>query len=209
MSFLLFILAFSVIQGHVLGEHPRIVCERKYFSLADFGTAQTKSPAGTAIIFLQKDGSLRVERHGKTIGTIPLPDVAADIKIAWAPDSQKLAVTYSDGGAEGLFHAHVYKLDETHVTELSKPIEVAFADFKAQYYCERRGNNIYVEGWSTDSNALLVITGVYPTSDCGKNFGRLGAYFIDLQGNIIRRYSDADAEALQSSCEKVGGVSLP
>lgn len=179
-----------------------VVCQRKTYSLADFDSGATAivSPDHLKEIIFAKDGALRITRGRQEIGMVPLPEVSADIEVAWSPDSEKFWVTYSEGGAEGLFVAHVYELQEKKISELSKPVAVAFADFRQRYYCKERGNNTYIEGWTLDSKQLLIINEVYPTGDCGESFGRLGAYLVDLQGQIIRRYGNRGAEAIQQEC---------
>jgi hypothetical protein len=100
------------------------------------------------------------------------------------PDQAHIALTYSDGGAIGGFHVRVFLIDGNGVRDVSKSIEVAVADFKARHYCKTRGNNVSALKWIRGS--LLILTEVYPTSDCGPDLGHLEGYLVSVpQGKIL------------------------
>jgi hypothetical protein len=187
-----------------------VVCRQSNYSLKDFDSGATSiiAPNRSNSIVLGKDGSFRILAGPKEIGAVKLRDLSSNIEVMWSPDSEKFSITYSDGGAEGAFHAYIYELRDGAVVERPKSL-AAFDDFKARYYCQARGNNVSVEGWTPDSRSLWIVTGVFPTGDCGSNFGRLGAYLVDLSGNIIRRYGNKEAKALQSNCDKFGRAQMP
>jgi hypothetical protein len=147
--------------------------------------------------------------NGREIGVISINDLSSNIEIVWAPDSRKFAITYSDGGAIGIFRTRVYQLSEQNVTELAKPVATAFDEFKSNLYCPARGDNVLFIGWTADSQALLIVGQVYPTSDCGHIWGMQRGYLMDLNGNVLRRYGDKEATSLQTSCDKSGRAVLP
>jgi hypothetical protein len=122
-----------------------LVCGKTIYNLKDFdsGTTAVMSPNRSNKVLLAKDGSFRVLQAKIEIGALQLPDSSSNIELVWAPDSEKFSITYSDGGAEGTFHAHVYLLTAGGVMELTKLPEIAFEEFKKHYYCTARGNNIY------------------------------------------------------------------
>jgi hypothetical protein len=99
-------------------------------------------------------------------------------------DQAHIALTYSDGGAIGGFHVRVFLIDGNGVTDVSKCIDGAVADFKARHYCKTRGNNVSALRWSR--GGLLILTEVYPTGDCGSDFGHLEGYLVSVpQGKIL------------------------
>lgn len=190
----------------IAGRSFALVCPEQEYTLDAFesGEKSITSPDNQKTVVLAKDGALQVFNNNRQIGKIPLPDISADLSIVWSPDSAKLAVTYSDGGTTGGFHAHVYALSGSRLIELTKPVQVAFDDFKKEHYCEARGDNEYVLGWPEGSKSVFVVAEVYPTSDCGSDMGLERGYLMDLNGNILRKYSDAVTQRVANSCEKSG-----
>lgn len=188
-----------------------LVCTKRAYELADFGDGahSSASPDHSSRVVLAKDFSFRVMKAGLEIGDVEIRDLSSNIEILWAPNSRMFAVNYSDGGAEGTFHAHVYRLDAGKITELSKPVRAAFDEFKQQFYCSTRGDNVFVEGWTADSQGLLVIGQVYATSDCGENRGLEMGYLVDFNGNVLRRYNHKKTRIIQSSCENTDRAILP
>jgi len=184
-----------------------LTCSTHEYALQDFdsGTEAVVSPDRQKRAVLAKDGSLRIFEGEREIGEVALPDISADLEVAWAPDSRKFGVTYSDGGATGGFHAHVYALANGRVTELSTITRVAFDDFRKDYYCEARGwNNQYVVGWGAGSRTVFVVAEVYPTSDCGKDFGKMRGYLMTVGGKILHRYDDKTTQRITDVCWKSG-----
>jgi hypothetical protein len=186
-------------------------CTKRVYELSDFGDGvhSSPSPDHSSQIVWARDFSFRVLKAGLEIAGFKISDLSSNIEILWAPNSTMFAVNYSTGGAEGTFHAHVYRLEAGKLTELDKPVNTAFDEFKRQFYCAARGDNVFVEGWTADSQGLLVVGQVYATSDCGDNRGLEKGYLMDLNGNVLRRYDDKTTRVIQSSCEKSNRASLP
>jgi hypothetical protein len=188
-----------------------LVCTKHAYELADFGDGvhSSPSPDHSSRIVLAKDFSFRVINAGSEIGDVKISDLSSNIEILWAPNSKMFAVNYSDGGAEGTFHAHVYRLDAGKITEFAQPVKAALDEFKQQFNCSTRGDNVFVEAWTADSQGLLVVGQVYATSDCGENRGLEKGYLVDFNGNVLRRYDDKKTKTIQSSCENTGRAILP
>jgi hypothetical protein len=183
-----------------------VTCSAHDYMLQDFdsGEKTIMSPDRKKRIVLAKDGSLWIYNGDLRIGTVELPGISADLSVIWALDSLKFGITYSGGGAEGAFYGHIYRLQGNRVVEISKPVQVAFDDFKQKHYCTARGNNEYVLGWGPESDSVFVVAQVFPTGDCGQEFGLMGGYLMDLDGNILRRYGDKITERISDSCWKSG-----
>jgi len=99
-------------------------------------------------------------------------------------DQARIALTYSDGGAIGGFHVRVFLIDGNGVTDASKSIDGAVAEFRGRHYCKTRGNNVSALKWIRGS--LLILTEVYPTGDCGPDSGHLEGYLVSVpQGEIL------------------------
>lgn len=160
-------------------------------------------------MLLAPGGTFSARFEGHEIGLIRVPEVSADIMITWEPDSQAFAITYSDGGAEGAFHARIYRLDGHRIIEVPKSIKSALNDFQKQYYCRARGSNIYALGWTSDPSRLFLAVQVYPTGDCGEIEGKMGGYLADLDGNVFQHFDNSTTLAISEACEKSGRAALP
>lgn len=208
---ILLVLFFTPTTAEPLTTHEPLVCRKSAYELPDFAGAKNSStsPDRSSRIVLAKDFSFRVMKGDQEIGSILIDGLSSNIEILWAPDSKKLAINYSDAGAVGIFHAHMYKIADHTVTELPKPVATAFDEFKSKLYCPARGDNISLLGWTADSEAAVIVGEVYPTSDCGKIWGRQIGYLVSLSGDVLRRYENKEVEAMQASCEKSSRSALP
>jgi len=130
-------------------------------------------------------------RNGKTISsfiekklTASWVWIAVDHDINSPEEHDRIALTYSDGGAIGGFHVRVFQVTDDVVTDVSNAIEGAVSDFKARHYCKSRGNNITALKWIKGD--LLLMTEVYPTGDCGPDLGHIEAYRVSVPDGKIR-----------------------
>jgi len=113
-----------------------------------------------------------------------------------------IAITYSDGGAIGGFHVRVFLIDSNGVRDASKSIQGAVADFRARHYCKPRGNNVSALKW--EDGALLLLTEVYPTGDCGPDLGHLEGYLISVpEGQILRHMTLQEVKRYPGVCLEV------
>ncbi len=130
-----------------------------------------------------------LSRERKTILSTHLKDLSASVYVVWSQGTDWFAVTWSDGGAIGGFHTRVFHLagDEVNETEAGR---IAFADFRSRYWCKTRGDNVQAYGWDERTGALVLVTSVYPTGDCGKDLGHTEAYLVQpTDGAILRHLS--------------------
>jgi len=110
-----------------------------------------------------------------------------------------IALTYSDGGAIGAFHVRVFLIDESGVKDASSSINQAVADFKSRHHCRIRGNNATALKWV--DGALLLLTEVYPTGDCGADLGHLEGYLISVPyGEILERLTLRELQHYPGVC---------
>lgn len=129
-----------------------------------------------------------------------LKDLSAGLWLNWAPDSDAFFLMWSDGGAIGNFHVRVFRVHRDRVVELPT-MKVAEAEFAKKHSCDSRGNNVFALRWFENSDSLLIASGVYDTSDCGKDMGLTKAYRVRTNdGTIIRRYSESETESLIKAC---------
>jgi hypothetical protein len=124
-----------------------------------------------------EEGKL-VVRNGQTIvlSTL-LKDLSASVFVTWSERSDWLAVTWSDGGAIGNFHTRVFQINGDSAHE-SQAVNRAFADFRSRHWCKARGDNVQAYGWDKEKGALVLVTSVYNTGDCGRDMGHMEAYFV-------------------------------
>ena len=135
-----------------------------------------------------KDGAtFRFIRNGEAVFTF----VAKDLLSPWIwttidPGSERLALTYSDGGGIGGFHVRVFQLKDGKIIDISDAIESAVADFRKRHYCQTRGNNVEALKWIKGD--LLLMTDVYPTGDCGPDLGHTEAYRVSVPTGQIQEH---------------------
>jgi hypothetical protein len=164
------------------------------------------SPDRAKHIHPNQNGSFGVFVGQKQIRRLKY-DAEADVEIGWSPDSTQFFITYSDSGAAGGYHAHLFRISEKQQLIESNLPQIAFKDFKSQHYCTPRGDNLYFVGWSLDSRQAFMVAEVYPTSDCGQEMGIAAGYLMDVVSRtIIRRYSKEEAIAVRKACVASGIV---
>jgi hypothetical protein len=152
------------------------------FRKGDFSYTVEPIGEGTGSTFV-------LARADKVLLRAHLQDLDASVSVVWAEDQKNFAVTWSDGGAIGGFHVRAFHVDGDSVSEL--PVaNRAFESFKAQHWCEQRGDNIQAHSWLNESRDLLLILSVYPTSDCGKEMGHTEAYLVEATTGQIREHWD-------------------
>lgn len=134
-------------------------------------------------------------KDGKTIYSFTIKDlVAPGVWIALDDDVNPtlgygydyIALTYSDGGAIGGFHVRVFHFNGNVVTDISKLIQPAVADFESRHYCKARGDNFTALKWTHGD--LLLMAEVYPTSDCGPDLGHVEAYRVRVPDGKIKEH---------------------
>ena len=109
-----------------------------------------------------------------------------DVNPALGHEYDYFALTYSDGGSIGGFHVRVFHLHGDAVTDISRVIDGAVADFKTRHYCKARGDNVTALKWIKGN--LLLMTEVYPDSDCGPDMGHIEAYRVSVPDGKIREH---------------------
>jgi len=144
-------------------------------------------------------GNFVLLRAGKELLHTPLKDLSASTSVVWSDDKKSVAITWSDGGAIGNFHVRVFHIEGSSVTEWPA-VKQAFDTFKAQHWCKTRGDNIQAYQWLPNSQGLVLVLSVYPTSDCGKDLGHTEAYVVDAStGNIQQKWGISQLNAYMRS----------
>jgi hypothetical protein len=179
-------------------------------TLDDFDKEPTvASPDGRKSVQVTKGYKFRIVTDGSVAATLDFPDVSCGVEIGWSPDSSQFFISYSDGGAVGGYHVHLYRLIGNQVQEDQAPSLVA-ARFKTEHWCETRGNNLFFLNWTPDSKIVFLVAEVYPTSDCGKQMGQVQGYAVHTDdGTILRVFSEKKTDRIETSCRKSGRLDLP
>jgi len=153
----------------------------KIFQKGDLTYAvETKSTEKSGGVFV-------LRRADRELLRTPLKDLSASVSVVWSDDKNRIAITWSDGGAIGNFHVRAVKIEGEAASELPAT-QPAFSEFKAHHWCEARGDNIQAYRWMPDSSALVLVLSVYNTSDCGKEMGHTEAYVVDAATGNIRQH---------------------
>ena len=185
-------------------------CSSRHFMVDDFQNQPVvKSPDGKMAVRLTTDGTFDAMLGDAVVSRIKFPDIESNIEIGWSPDSSQFFISYSDGGAIGGFHVHLYRLKGIILTESRAPAEVA-KDFKAKHWCKTRGNNLSFLDWTPDSKIGFFVAEVYPTSDCGRDMGFRQGYAVNIEdGKIVRVFTQQRTDIIEKSCREFGTLLLP
>ena len=178
--------------------------------LDDFEKQPTiPSPDNRKAVQLTKDGKFRVTVGKTQLSDFDLPDVSCNVEVGWSPDSSEFFISYSDGGAIGGYHVHLYRVVGKTLTKSSVPTTVA-EGFKTKHWCECRGNNLFFLDWTPDSKVAFLVAEVYPTSDCGKELGVYRGYAVRLRdGKILRIFGEKRTDSIEKECRTFGRLVLP
>lgn len=167
------------------------------------------SPDKTKAIQLTKDYKFRVKVAGTVISELTIKDVSTNIEIGWSPDSPQFFISYSDGGEVGGYHVRLFRLIGQTLTENRGPFTVA-ERFKAKYWCESRGNNLFFLDWTPDSKVGFFVAEVYPTGDCGKDLGLYRGYAVRLEDRqILHTFGEKETKSIEKTCRASGLLELP
>lgn len=169
------------------------------------GSTQKKFNQGYLTYTVEMDskddsGGIFVLRRGnRELLRTPLKDLSASVSVVWSDNKKNFAITWSDGGAIGGFHVRVFHVEGSSVSEWPAT-QQAFESFKTVYWCKARGDNIQAYRWLSDSQELILVLSVYPTSDCGKDLGHTEAFVVDAEtGKIQQHWEIAQFKAYMHS----------
>jgi hypothetical protein len=136
-----------------------------------------------------EDAKLSVQRGERTIFTCLVDDYSCNAVVLWSPDGKAFALNYSDGGSYGGFCVLLFVINGDNVTDVSHAIEPAVNDFRSRHFCKSRGqNNVMSLKWLPDSMELVLMTQVFPRSDCGPDLGHTEGYVVTVPGGKIKRH---------------------
>lgn len=156
---------------------------------------------------------VRLRMRGKRFWT-PFGNMH-DAEVGWAPDSNRLFVTWSESGELGPWHTQVYNVTETGLAEMPGvtsrvrpdmllrmrkaplPTWVATQEQREMWssleYC---ADDVVGSQWLNGSREILVVAMAGPDSGC-KYMGDFVAYRIEVAtGKILQAYSEKDAERI-------------
>lgn len=140
-------------------------------SIPSSASPPLSSPDGKSRILLEPNFTFRVLVGDTVFSKLRYDDIGCCIEVGWSPDSKRFFISYSDSGAVGGYHVHVFSMRDSHLVESNAP-KTAYKNFKEQHYCPTRGNNIFFLDFTPDSDNGFFVTEVYPTSDCGREMSR-------------------------------------
>ena len=139
-----------------------------------------------------------------------------DSELAWAPDSSKYFVTWSESGELGPWHMQVFGVDGSGVHEFGKVEEPAREDFERRArarpidpelnnpegkhfgemaeYCEPY--HVIGARWLNGSKEILLSVLIRNTGHC-RDMSDFNVYGVDaITGQILQRYSAVEAHRL-------------
>jgi len=157
------------------------------------GIPSVEAAAGQNVFSPNAKRFVRATREGLRLGNStdgslqPLPTAAFPPlwEVVWAPDSKRVAVNFSDGGAVGTWDADIFEIDSAGhlmVFRLSERVRNAAKSFPI---CESPEDvNVALVGWSARGDAALLVAEVPPHSSC-KNMGALRGFMVSLTSKKI------------------------
>ena len=181
------------------------------FDREDFGRPNSTvvSPDKSKTIRLMKDGSFAVLDGASPVTNISVKELASNIEVGWSPDSTQFFISWSNGGAIGVFVSRIFRIESGKVDELSAP-QTAYEDFKIKHFCPQRGmNNEYVLGWSADSKDLFLVLEVYPSRECKERSLFRGYLMEAATGVVLRVFSESDTNLIKDASRQAGFVTIP
>jgi hypothetical protein len=184
-------------------------CNSSLFTLGDFQKKPAvSSPDRGKRVQLTEDYKFRILSGRAVVADFEMPEISSNVEIGWSPDSKQFFVSYSDSGAIGGFHVHMYRLNGSTVTESKVPTLIA-EYFETKHWCKSRGNNLYFLAWTPDSRIAFLVAEVYPTSDCGKDMGVYTGYAVDTaSAEVLRVFDERQTQAIENNCRASGNLVL-
>src|SRR3984957_14562300 len=149
---LLILLSTALTQTAHKPDPTAFACGATSFTPLDdsYGLTTVSSSDRKKHISLNRNGSFGMFVGQKQIG-LPTYDVSANVEVGWSPDSTQFFIMYSDSGATGGFHAHLFSVQQGEKIAENRVTQIAFDDFKQRHYCPTRGNNLFFLAWTHDS----------------------------------------------------------
>ena len=185
-------------------------CTSRHFMLNDFEKQPViSSPDKTKSVQLTRDFKFRVKVADAVISEFIIDEVSSNVEVGWSPDSSQFFISYSGGGEIGDYHVRLFRLIGQKLTESQAPITIAEL-FKAKYWCESRGNNLFFLDWTSDSKVGFFVAEVYPTGDCGKQLGQYRGYALNIEDRkILRIFGEKATDSIEKTCRATGQLVLP
>jgi hypothetical protein len=208
---LLLVVVGTAAIGHVDAQGRQnpvgFACHSRYFAVMSYTKhPDVVSPDDKSGIHLTKDFSFRVMSGGKEITTLSYGDMSCCLEVGWSPDSSQFFIMYSDGGAMGGFHTHIFRISGGRISE--SPVTRVVADrFQSLHYSTTPGINLYFLDWTPDSRDVFLIAEVPPESYYGKNMGFYTGFLADASsGEILRRFGEKETAAIEKNCRAAGSL---
>lgn len=133
-------------------------------------------------------------------------DLEVGPEALWAPDSDAVAITNSNGGAVGTYRVLIYRPESSGPVELASAVRKdlarrfpACAGTTAGCTSEQRKKmqrdvswvNVAAIRWMEKSDRLLMLAWVPDSSEFGANLGKYNGYVVDAHsGRVLNRYSE-------------------
>lgn len=184
-------------------------CHSRHFDVMSYPEQpDVASPDGKSEINLTKAFSFRVLSGGKQVATLSYRDISCCLEVGWSPDSSQFFIMYSDGGAMGGFHTHIFRIAGGRIFE--NPVTRIVANrVQSLHYSATPGINLYILDWTPDSRDVFLIAEVPPVSDYGKNMGFYTGFMADASsGKILRRFDEEETSAIEKNCRAAGSLTL-
>jgi hypothetical protein len=133
-----------------------------------------------------------LERRGERIFSFTADDLESGsiwVAAPRGPNSDRFALTYSDGGATGGWHVRVFQIHGGGAIEDSGIVKKAMADFTSRHRCTSTdlSANTYALKWIKED--LLIMAEVDPhPAFCGSEAGRIDGYRVSVPDGTIKEH---------------------
>jgi hypothetical protein len=143
------------------------------------------APDAKHFIRATRDGLRLGNSTGETLQSLPTAAFPPLWEVVWAPDSRKVAVNFSDGGAGGTWDADIFEMDSAGHLVVFRVSDLIRNAAKSFPICESPEDvNVALVGWSARGDAALLVAEVPPHSSC-KNMGAVRGFMVSLVSKKI------------------------
>ena len=131
------------------------------------------------------DGLFLGEINNKSLQPLSVAAMPPLWEVLWAPDSNVVAVNFSDGGAVGTWDVDIFEVDSSNHLAAFQVSALIRNAARSLPRCEPIEDvNVALIGWSNRGDIAFLVAEVPPHSSC-KNMGELQGFEVSMSSKKI------------------------